>query len=109
MGQSSTAIVLDQAIYAKALEIQWRHPQEFKSVVLRMGGFHFSCVFLAVIGKRFAGSGLRDIFLESGVIAEGSIEGVLSGKHYNRGIRVHKLLMEAFFFLPSDGAVYCVV
>ena len=102
MGQSSTAIVLDQAIYAKALEIQWRHPPEFKSVVLRMGGFHFSCVFFAVIGKRFAGSGLRDIFLESGVIAEGSIEGGLSGKHYNRGIRVHKLLMEAFFRLQME-------
>ena len=100
--QTSTVIVLDQAIYAKALEILRRHQEEFSSVVLRMGSFHFTCVFLTVIGKRFAGSGLRDLLLESGVIAEGSVDGVLSGKHYNRGVRAHNLLTEALCRLQME-------
>ena len=33
--------------------------------------------------------------IESEIIASGSLKGVLSGKHYNRAMRVHKLLFEA--------------
>lgn len=102
LDQQTTVVVLDQAIYAKALEVKWKRADEFKSVVLRMGAFHVACVFLAVIGKRFAGSGLRDLMLESGVVAEGSLQGVLSGKHYNRSIRVHKLVMEAMCRLQLE-------
>ena len=32
--------------------------------------------------------------IESEIIASGSVKGVLSGKHYNRAMRVHKLLIE---------------
>ena len=33
--------------------------------------------------------------IESEIIASGSVKGVLSGKHYNRAMRIHKLLFEA--------------
>ena len=33
--------------------------------------------------------------IESKIIAPGSVEGVLTGKHYNRSIRVHKVIYEA--------------
>ena len=33
--------------------------------------------------------------IESEIIASGSLKGVLTGKHYNRAMRVHKLLFEA--------------
>ena len=36
--------------------------------------------FLAVIGKRSRDAGLEDILIESGVVAQGSINGVLSGE-----------------------------
>ena len=61
--QETTVIVVDQAIYAKALEVIWKRSDEFKSVVLRMGAFHRAYNFLAVIGKRFEGSGLHDHLL----------------------------------------------
>ena len=93
--QETTVIIVDQAVYAKALEVIWKRSDEFKSVVLRMGAFHTAYNFLAVIGKRYEGSGLHDLLLESGVVAEGSISGVLTGRHCNRAIRVHKLVMEA--------------
>jgi len=51
--------------------------------------------FLATIGKRFQDSGLEDILIESGVVAAGSINGVLSGHHYNRSMCTHKLMFEA--------------
>ena len=88
----SIVIVFDQAIYAKAIEITWKHQKTFEDIVLRLGTFHTICVLLAVIGLRFGPAGLKDVIIESNVIAEGSTEKVLSGKHYNRSIRFHKLM-----------------
>ena len=88
-------LVCDQAIYAKATEVAWAHQEKFKSVILRLGTFHTICTFLAVIGKRFGDAGLTDVAIESGVVAEGSTKGVLTGKHYNRAVRFHKLLYES--------------
>ena len=38
--------VFDQALYAKAAEIKWKHPDMFSSIVLRMGAFHTSAISL---------------------------------------------------------------
>ena len=56
-------------------------------------------VLLNILGLRFGDAGLQDLVIESNVIAEGSTEKVLNGKHYNRGIRFHKLMFEACFRL----------
>ena len=37
----------------------------------------------------------QDILVEAEVIALGSIKGVMSGKHYNRAMRPHKIMFEA--------------
>lgn len=49
-----------------------------------MGGFHLLMMLLGIIGCRFGDAGLRQKAVESDVVAEGSMERVLSGKHYNR-------------------------
>jgi len=92
---SSIVCVFDQALYAKACEVVWKHPTEFHDVVLRMGAFHTICNLLAIIGKRFSDAGLRDLAVESGIVAEGSINGVLEGKKYNRSLWMHKIIYEA--------------
>lgn len=38
---------------------------------------------------------MQDIFIESGIVSEGSIKGVMSGKHYNRSLFCHKTVFEA--------------
>lgn len=105
LGLGDTLVVLDQAIYAKALEVIWKQQQEFESVVLMMGAFHVACVFLAVIGKRFGDAGLRDLLIESRIIGSGSVNGVLGGKHYNRALRTHKIILEALMRLNWQAFV----
>ena len=70
IGLKETDVVLDQAIYAKAVEILLNpiHADLKKFIVLRMGAFHTSCIFLAVIGKRFADAGLRDLIVEANLL-----------------------------------------
>ena len=98
------SVVFDQALYAKVAEIAWKHDQ-YEKIVLRMGAFHTPCNFLSIIGKGFGSAGLRDIAVESGIIAEGSITGMLEGRKYNRGIRLSKLVYEALLRLAWRGFV----
>jgi len=44
-------VEFDQAIYAKAVEIIWKHPEKFRDVILCMGAFHTTCNLKSVIGK----------------------------------------------------------
>ncbi len=36
-------VVMDQALYAKAVEIAWKHKEKFSHLILRMGTFHTIC------------------------------------------------------------------
>lgn len=93
------AFVMDQALYAKAAEIKWQHPNTYSFIILRLGTFRTICNLMSVIGKRFKDAGLKGLCTESGVIAEGSIQNILTGKMYNRGVRVHKCIYEALMRL----------
>ncbi|XP_066913563.1 uncharacterized protein [Clytia hemisphaerica] len=97
LGLAETDVVLDQAIYAKACEILmnpvYKELKDF--IVLRMGAFHAQCIFIAVIGKRFADAGLRDWIIEGDLIGSGSLEGVLNGKQYNYATRVLENVYDA--------------
>ena len=57
---------------------------------------HTTCAFITVIWKRFGDAGLGALLLESGVIGSGSLTGVFEGKHYNRALRLLKIVSEAF-------------
>ena len=64
-----------------------------------MGTLHTICNALSIIGKRFGDAGLKDICIEAWIVAEGSVNGVLDGKHYSRGVWVHKHIYEALMRL----------
>ena len=51
----------------------------------------------------FRDAGLKDICIEAGIVAEGSINGVLDGKHYNRAVRVHRCIYEALLRLAWEA------
>jgi len=97
------AVVFDQALYAKATEIAWKHPEQYGALKLMMGNFHSICNLMSTIGKIFGDAGLRDLAVESGVIAEGSINKVLEGKQYNRAVRLHKLTYETLMRSAWSG------
>ena len=104
----SIVLVFDQALYAKATEIAWKHPDKFSDIVIRTGVFHTVCTLLSIVGKRFQDAGLTDVCIEAGVIAEGSVTGLLEGRRYNRAIRFHKLMYEALQRLIWKGFQTCV-
>ena len=96
---NNSVITFDEKIYAKAKEIQWRRPDEFKKLIIRMGGFHIALNFLSVIGKRYSESGFEDILIEADLYGSNTVAKIIKGKSYNRGVRAQKLMLEAFLRL----------
>ena len=75
---------------------------QFKDCVVMLGIFHLLMMYLGIIGKRFKDAGLKDVLVQSEIVAEGSIERALSGKMYNRAVRCYKLMYEALMRLLVD-------
>ena len=98
-------VVLDQALYAKAAEIIWKHTDKYSQIILRLGTFHTICNILAILGARFQDAGLRDLCIETNLTAEGSLASVFSGKMYNRAVYVHKSVYEAFMILAWEAFI----
>ena len=64
-----------------------------------MGAFRSSMTLIAVIGRRYSSADLRDILIESGVLAHGSVDQVLNGRQYNRAFKSLKIVYEALWRL----------
>ena len=64
-----------------------------------MGGFHIILNYLSLMGKKYEGSGLEDLLIESGEYGSGTIAAIMRGKSYNRSVRAHMLVLEALFRL----------
>ena len=95
VNQEYTIVCFDLAMAKKAYALVWQQPKVFADVIVRMGGFHVTCTFMGALGKYVRCSGYEEILIASGICASGSIEKVMTGKHYNRAIRVHKIVAEA--------------
>ena len=92
-------VVFDQALYSKAQQIRWKNEIFQRKLVLRLGKFHTCMAFMGAIGKMYRLSGLEDILVEGGVVAQGSIAGVMGGHNYYRSLRAHKIMYEALSIL----------
>ena len=59
---------------------------QFKDFILMLSMFYMVMMYLGIIGKRFKDAGLRDILIQSQVLAEGSVDKALAGKMYNHSV-----------------------
>ena len=84
--------VFDQAIYLKAIEIKWKEKQKFGNIILMIGMFHMLMMYMHILSKRFSDAGIRDILIQNGTIAEGSVDKAMCAKMYNRGVRACKMV-----------------
>ena len=96
---------MGQHCMKKAAEIAWKHTSKYANIILQMGTFHTIMTLLAIIGKRFQDAGLRDTCTESGIIANGSVSGVLEGRMYSWAARVHTIIHEALLRLAWKGFI----
>lgn len=77
-------------------------PETFSSLFLMIGTFHILLMFLGIIGTRFKDAGMKDVYIQSEIVARGSTDSEVRGKQYNRTIRAHKLFWETFYYLMLE-------
>ncbi|KAJ3603232.1 hypothetical protein NHX12_030974 [Muraenolepis orangiensis] len=88
-------LVGDHPVYVLITLLKAENPNKYRDIVPFLGPFHTQCVRMSAIYKRYKGSELGDVLVAGGVIAEGSVDRALKGKHYKRGLRCLRLMYEA--------------
>ncbi|XP_063222022.1 uncharacterized protein LOC134530774 isoform X1 [Bacillus rossius redtenbacheri] len=98
-------LVGDQAIYKYIEECLCEDEDRWSLVKGVLGGFHTELSYLNAVGKRYSGSGIEELAVAAGVVAVGSLSQALSGKHYNRAMRLHKLIAEALIHMLTQSYI----
>ncbi|KAL8570929.1 hypothetical protein ACOMHN_023602 [Nucella lapillus] len=94
VGQNYVVTTFDLGACMKAFPLVWNQPLRYQQHIILVGTFHTICAYLKVIGKKMEGSCLSDIMQEAGLITSGSVNGVMSGKSYDRSMHCHTVILE---------------
>lgn len=85
-------VTYDLAVAKPAVQIQTTDQPKFDDIFIMYGPFHIQMCLFKAIGKLISDSGGLEILNECGILATGSMNGVISGKHFNRCKRLHPIL-----------------
>lgn len=97
LGLNHVVLTVDEALFPKLMELKWKLPDFENVLIVRLGGLHISLNFLKVIGQHMEGSGLLQLWTDTGILGPRAAEQAMTGKHYSRGMRAHKLTIEAMW------------
>ena len=82
--QPYIVVTYDLAIAKPALQIQATESPLYDNIFICFGAFHVVMAYFGGLGYLLDGSGGPEILTETEVLAAGSLNGFLPGKHYNR-------------------------
>ena len=85
-------VIGDQPVYALIAEVKNENQGDFENILPVLVGFHTQGAFMNTVYRRFKGSGLEDLAVAAGIVEAGFADQALKGKHYKRGMRLHKLM-----------------
>ena len=88
-------LVGDLPVYVLITPLKAENPCKYRDIVPFLGPFHTQCAMMSAIYKRYKGSELGEVLVAGGVVAEGSVDHALKGKHYKMGLRCLRLMYEA--------------
>ena len=75
-----------------AMQMQATEKPKYDNVFIMPGVFHVEMAFFKALGKLIEVSGGPTMLIETDVLATGSLNGFLIGKHFNRCKRLHPIL-----------------
>ena len=91
-GQECGIVTYDLNAAKPAMQIQVAESPRFDNIFIMLGPFHIEMAFFKAIGKLIDSSGGPEMLTDTDVLSSGSLNGFLSGKHFNRCKRLHPIL-----------------
>lgn len=88
-------VVFDMGLGPKAIKIVWVNPDLLSGVLPCAGGMHLLMTTIAAIVNLYGEARLRPLLHKSGVFAAGTMQWVLTGRGFDRGLYALKLVNEA--------------
>ncbi|CAH0731408.1 unnamed protein product, partial [Brenthis ino] len=85
-------ITYDLAIAKVALQIKSTEKPRFDNLFIHFGSFHIMMAYFKAVGKFIDNCGISDLMVNCGLLASGSVNSFITGKHFNRCKRLHPLL-----------------
>ena len=101
VGQQYGVVSYDLNAVKPAMQIQVTESLRYDDIFIMPGAFHFEMAYFKAIGKFVEESGRPEMLTDFGVLAPGSLNGFLSGKHFNRCKCLHPMFALAFEILHS--------
>ena len=85
LSQTHLAVTCDEGVYHIARAIDTiGNAIEFENIVLCLGTFHMTKIFLGCLGKYLWNNGAESILIENSVFGPNEVQSVLGGTHYVR-------------------------
>ncbi|KAK4886112.1 hypothetical protein RN001_002383 [Aquatica leii] len=101
-GQTYVQVTYGLPIAKIALKIQATEGLKLSNLFIHLGWFHFMMVFFKAVGTFINECGLSHMMIESKIIASGSANGIIEGKHFNRCNRLYPLMSLGLQMLHFD-------
>ncbi|CAF4875177.1 unnamed protein product [Pieris macdunnoughi] len=101
-GQTYVQVTYDLGIAKTAYKIQATEGLKFSNLFIHLGSFHLMMAFFKAVGTFINKCGLSHMMIESEIIASGSVNGIIEGKHFNRCKRLHPLIALGLQILHFD-------
>ena len=95
LGSDCVFLHSDEAVYSKIMMIKWAAEGKYDKIIALLGVFHTLIVKLKILYKKCGTLGMREWWVDSGAIVEGSSIKAADGRHYFRSMRCHKQSFEA--------------
>ena len=99
VGCDDTVVTEDLFFYQLAQRVKSKYPDDFKNVILRMGGFHLLLNYLKAAGKIMDSSGLKDIIVQAKLLLPGTCGKLFQRKGYYQAINTYCILYEVLLAL----------
>ena len=97
LGQHHVVLTVDEALFCKLTELKWAKPEYQGFLIVKLGGLHIALKFMEVIGKHVQSSRLLEAWVEGKLLGTNTAEKVMAGKSYDKGMRAHKLTLQALW------------
>lgn len=84
-------VTYDLAIAKVAIQLQSTEKPKFDNLFIHLGTFHVMMAYFKAVGKFIDNCGLTNIMENADILASGSVNCFINGKHFNRCKRLHPL------------------